>query len=211
MHNKYFRMQLQQEYVEQVNLVTSSCKPNSEVSTISTSICCRSSCTTVHGHLVTEHCTSSTSMDRDITTTAVSKWIQAVSIRDDTSCHRRYLKGQYSNKQLTWTSTTASLIILQVRPHHTWQEARQMIDNVFANSYMHLLGQTIGNIDQDVNFIKNKRGKGKKGKGKRKKGKAYRKGKGYNNYYNYNHYNSYYNNQQQQQQQQHLQGQERQG
>ena len=37
--------------------------------------------------------------------------------------------------------------------------------------------QTIGNIDQDVNLIKNKKkGKGKKGKGKGKKGK----GKGYN-------------------------------
>ena len=78
-------------------------------------------------------------------------------------------------------------------------------------------------IDQDINYIKNRNGKGKKGKGKGKKGK----GKGYNNnYYNYNYnrYNSYYNQQQQQQhqpqqkgnrkrsyrelQQQHRQGQE---
>ena len=35
-------------------------------------------------------------------------------------------------------------LLLQARPHHTWKEARQMIDNFFANSYMHLPGQTIG-------------------------------------------------------------------
>ena len=57
-----------------------------------------------------------------------------------------------------------------------------MIDNFFANSYTHLPGQTIGNIDQDINIVQ-KKGKGKKGKGKGKKGS----GKGYNNnYYNYN-------------------------
>ena len=106
-----------------------------------------------------------------------------LSIRDDTSCHRRCVEGEYSNK---------------VRPHHTWQEARQMIDNFFANSYMHLPGQTIGNIDQDINIVR-KKGKGKntsKGKGKGKKGR----GKGYNNNYynyNYNHYNTYHNQSQQ--------------
>ena len=64
-----------------------------------------------------------------------------------------------------------------------------MIDNFFASSYTHLPGQTIGNIDQDINIAR-KEGKGKKGKGKGKKGK----GKGYNNhYYNYNHYNTYNN------------------
>ena len=55
-------------------------------------------------------------------------------------------------------------LLLQVRPHHTWQEARQMINNLFANSYMRLPGQTIGNIDQDINIVR-KKGKGKKGKG----------------------------------------------
>ena len=58
-----------------------------------------------------------------------------------------------------------------------------MIDNFFANTYMHLPGQTIVNIDQENNLIKNKkgqkRGKGKKGQGKGKKGK----GKGYNTNY----------------------------
>ena len=89
-------------------------------------------------------------------------------------------------------------LLLQVRPHHTWQEVRQMIDNFFANSYMHLPGQTIGNIDQDINIVR-KKGKGKntsKGKGKGKKGR----GKGYNNNYynyNYNHYNTYHNQSQQ--------------
>ena len=44
-----------------------------------------------------------------------------------------------------------------------------MMDNFFANSYVRLPGQTIGNIDQDANIIKNnKKGKGKKGKGKGK-------------------------------------------
>ena len=54
-------------------------------------------------------------------------------------------------------------LLLQVRPHHTWLEVRQMIDNFFADSYTHLPGQTIGNIDQDVNIVK-KKGKDKKGK-----------------------------------------------
>ena len=63
-------------------------------------------------------------------------------------------------------------LLLQVRPHHTWAEVRQMIDNFFANSYMHLPGQTIGNIDQDVNIIKNnKKWNGKKGKGKAREAK----------------------------------------
>ena len=62
-----------------------------------------------------------------------------------------------------------------------WQEVHQMIDNFFANSYMHLPGQTIGNVDQDINIMR-KKGKGEntsKGKGKKGKGKGYN-----NNYYN---------------------------
>ena len=79
------------------------------VSTTQTSIRCRSSCTTMH--LVTGHCASSTSMDRVITTTAVSKMdTRRLSLRDDASRHRRRLEGQHSSKQLTWTSTTTSLI-----------------------------------------------------------------------------------------------------
>ena len=95
------------EYVEQVNfLVTSSCaRPNrtasrktyyvsfneptsaGNVPTVETSIRCRSSGTTVH--LPTEHCTSTTSMNRDLTTTAVSKVdTRRLCLRDDTSCHR---------------------------------------------------------------------------------------------------------------------------
>ena len=63
-------------------------------------------------------------------------------------------------------------LLLQVRPHHTWPEVRQMIGNFFANSYMHLPGQTIGNIDQDISIIRNnEKGKGKRGKGKGKKEK----------------------------------------
>ena len=89
-------------------------------------------------------------------------------------------------------------LLLQVRPHHTWPEVCQMVDNSFANNYTHLPGQTIGNINQDINLIENKKGKGKKGKGIGKKGKG--KGYNHNNYYNYNynHYNSYYNQQQHQ-------------
>ena len=128
------------------------------VSTVETSIRCKSLSTTVH--LTTGPTSSTTSMDRDIATTAVPEMDPGrLSLRDDTSGHRRYLEGQYSNQQLAWTTT-----ILQARPHHTWAEVRQMIDNFFANSYTHLPGQTIGNIDQDINIIKNnKKGKGKKG------------------------------------------------
>ena len=64
-------------------------------------------------------------------------------------------------------------LLLQVRPHHTWPEVHQMVDNFFANSYAHLPGQTIGNIDQDVNYIK---GKAKKGHRKRQR-KVQGKGK----------------------------------
>ena len=70
-----------------------------------------------------------------------------------------------------------------------------MIDNFFANNYMHLPGQTIRNIDQDINIVR-KKGKGEhntsKGKGKKGRGKGYN-----NNYYNYNHYNTYHNQSQQ--------------
>ena len=27
-------------------------------------------------------------------------------------------------------------LLVQVRPHHTWPEVRQMVDNFFANNYM---------------------------------------------------------------------------
>ena len=107
-------------------------------------------------------------MDRDITTTTVSEMdTRHLGIRDDTTAF------------VTSGSSTSYMA-----------EVHQMIDNFFANSYMHLPGQTIGNIDQDPNFVK-KKGKGKKGKGKGKKAE----GKGYNNNYynyNYNHYNTYH-------------------
>ena len=64
-------------------------------------------------------------------------------------------------------------LLLQVRPHHTWQEVRQMIDNFFANSYMHLPGQTIGNIDQDINIVKKE---GQRQERKRKRKERKRKG-----------------------------------
>ena len=31
-----------------------------------------------------------------------------LGLRDDTSCHRQHLEGEYNNKQLTWTDTTTS-------------------------------------------------------------------------------------------------------
>ena len=63
---------------------------------------------------------------------------------------------------------------LQVRPHHTWPEVHQMVDNLFANSYMRLPGYTTGNIDQDINYIRGQKGGkgGKKGKGRGKKAKG---------------------------------------
>ena len=106
MQNKRFRTLLQQEYVEQVNFTAASLcmqqaeqrteQPTSSTSTdqhrlgsvqkVETSIRCRRSCTAVH--LVTERCTSSTSMERDIATTTVSKMdTRRLSLRDDTSCH----------------------------------------------------------------------------------------------------------------------------
>ena len=74
---------------------------------IETSIRCRSSGATKH--FTTEHCTSTTSMDRDIITAAVSKMdTRRPCLWDDTSCHRRRLEGEYSDKQLAWTYTTTS-------------------------------------------------------------------------------------------------------
>ena len=88
---------------------------------------------------------------------------------------------------------TQQHLLLQVRPHHTWAEVRQMVDNFFANSYTQQVRQPATS-----NYVRGKEGgKAKKGKGKGKKGEE----KGYNNYYNYNycHYNSYYSQQQPQQ------------
>ena len=67
-----------------------------------------------------------------------------------------------------------------------------MVDNFFANSYMHIPGQTIGNIDQGINIVR-KKGKGKKGKGKKGRGKGYNNNNYYYYNYNYNHYNTYHN------------------
>ena len=60
-------------------------------------------------------------------------------------------------------------LLLQVRPHQTWPEVRQMVDKLFANSYTQLPGQNIGNIGQDVNYIKGTKGKGKNVKAKERK------------------------------------------
>ena len=122
--------------------------------------CGRSLCTTVH--LVIEQCTSTTSMDRDITTTAVSKLdTRRLGLRNDTSCHRRRHEGQYINQQLAWTHTTTSsttgATTSYVRPSAT--SART---------------STSSRTTRRAKARKER--KGKKGKGK-----------GYNNnYYNYN-------------------------
>ena len=102
----------------------------------------------VQHYTFTKHCTSTTSMDRDITTVAiqdVSAYKMIHPVIDDVSTAINNVRGPIQQH-----------LLLQVRPHHTWQEVRQMIDNLFANSYMHLPGQTIGNIDHV-----NNRGKGK--------------------------------------------------
>ena len=159
------------------------------VSTTQTSICRRSSCTTVH--LVTEHSSSTTSMDRDITTTAVSKMdTRRLSLRDDTSCHRRYLKGQYSDKQLARTSTTTSLIAGSTTSYlarGTSDDRQLLCQQLHAPPWSdhreHRPGRQPHQEQQEGQRQERKR-KGKKGKGK-----------GYNNnYYNYNHYNTYHNN-----------------
>ena len=138
------------------------------VSTTQTSICCRSSGTTAR--LTTRHCTSSTLMDRDITTTKqFQKRIQDISAYE--MIHpviHDALKVSTAINNLH--GPIQQHLLLQVRPHHTWQKVRQMIDNFFANSYMHLPGQTVGNVDQDINIVRTKY-KGKKRKRKRKERK----------------------------------------
>ena len=145
LRNKHFNVLLQQECVVQVNfLVPSSCvrqnptanqQPTTstsankhrlgDASTTSTSIRCRSSCATVR--LTTEHSTSTTSMDRDITATAVSEMdTRLLCLRDDTSGHGRRLESQYSDKQLartyTATSTTSGLTTSDIdhKIHQHW-------------------------------------------------------------------------------------------
>ena len=107
------------------NLIVHSTKPNSEPSNLlrrlqrtniawemyrqllhQIAAACRSSCTAVQ--LVTKHCAFATEMDRDITTTVSKMDMRRLSIRDDTSCHRRYPQGEYSDKQPPWPGTTTS-------------------------------------------------------------------------------------------------------
>ena len=133
-------------------------------------------------------------MDRDITTTAVSKMdTRHLSLQNDTSCRRRCVEGEYSNKQPQRTDTAALVTSSQASSHLARSTSN---DRQLLCQQLHALpGQTIGNIDQDINIAR-KKGKGKNtSKGKGKKGR----GKGYNNYYNYNynHYNTYHNQSQQ--------------
>ena len=41
-------------------------------------------------------------------------------------------------------------LLVQVGPRHTWPEVRQMVDSLFANSYVRLPGQIIGHTDQEL-------------------------------------------------------------
>ena len=87
-------------------------------------------------------------------------------------------------------------LLLQVPPHHTWPVAHQMVGNFFAYSYAHLPGQTIGNIDQNINYITKV---GRQSKQRQRKERQRKGCNNYNNYYNYNssYHNSYHSNQQQ--------------
>ena len=144
-------------------------------------------------HLTTGHSTSSTSMDRDITTTAVSKMdTRHLSIRDDTSCHRRCVEGEYSNKQLTWTDTTTSVAsgtTTSYLARSTSNNRQLLCQQLHAPSWSDHQEHRPGHQHRAA---ERQRQKGKR----KKKGK----GKGYNkNYYNnnYNHYNTYHNQSQQ--------------
>ena len=186
MRNKYLRMLQQQEYVEQVNfLVTSSCMLQSQTANQTTYYVDFRGRTSVGKcidnfgiNMVQElvyNCTPCyrqlyiLNLDGQRQETSqqqqFQKWIQDLSayevmhhVVDDT------LKVSTAVSNLC--GALQQDLLLQVRPHRTWPEVRQMIDNFFANSYMRLPGQTIGNIDQDISLIKNKNGKGEKRKRK---------------------------------------------
>ena len=222
MHNKHFRMLLLQQYVEQENSsATSSCMLQSLVANQTTYFddfneptsdgkCFDSSDISMLQELVynSTPCLQGIAHPQPRWTETsqqqqqFQKWIQDISayemihpVIDDAlkvSTAINNLRGPIQQH-----------LLLQVRPHHTWQEVRQMIDNFFANSYMHLPGQTIGNnIDQDINIVR-KKGKGKynNNKGKRKREERKRKRLQQQQQllhnYNYNHYNTYHNQSQQ--------------
>ena len=126
MNNKYFRMQPQQEYVEQVNfLVTSSCMLQSRTANQTTYYvdfrgrtlvgkCIDNFDVNMLQELVcnSTHCYRALRIlnldgQRHRNNSSFKMDTRRLGIRDDTSCHRRQLKGQYSDKQLTWASTTA--------------------------------------------------------------------------------------------------------
>ena len=62
--------------------------------------------------------------------------------------------------------------LLQDRPHRTWPEVRQMVDNFFSNHYMHLPSQTTGNVDQDLKYITSRARKEQNEKKKEQERKA---------------------------------------
>ena len=209
-HNKHFRMLLQQEYVKQVSfLFTSSCTRQSRTAkqtayyvdfneptsvgkctdswdinmlqelVYNSTPCYRALCIpNLDGQR--HHNNSSSKMDTSISAYDMIHPVIDYALKVSTAINN--LRGPIQQH-----------LLLQVRPHHTWPEVRQMVGNFFANSYTHFPGQTIGNIDQE-----------QEGQRKDKKKEKERKGKGYNhnnNNYYYNHYNSYYNQQQHQPQQ----------
>ena len=184
MRNKYFRMLQQQEYVEQVNfLFTSSWMLQSQTANQATYYvdvrrrtrvgkCIDNFGINLLQELVQLYALLQTMVHpqprwtetENITTTAVPEMdTRPFCIWDDTSCRRRCLKSEYSGKQLVRSSTTTSL---------TGGSTTSYLANFFANSYMHLPGQTVGNVDQDISLIKNKKGKGKKKRKERWRCKA---------------------------------------
>ena len=100
-----------------------------------------------------EHCTSSTSIERDITTTVSNFDTRRLCLRDDTSCRRQCLEGEYSDQQLARTYTTTSTTSSSTTSYlaGSKSDGGQFL---FANSYMHLPGQTISNIDQDSRWAR---------------------------------------------------------
>ena len=80
-------------------------------------------------------------------------------------------------------------LLLNIRPSHTWQQVRDIVENYFSNAYFpSSSGHGMHNVSDDINASKGKKkGKGKGRNWRRKKAKEKNKG-GYNNTYN-NNYN----------------------
>ena len=152
MHNKNFRMLPQREHVEQVNFLITSTKPKSELNNLlrrfqQTNIGWEVYRQLRHryaaGTRVQQYALLQGTVHPQPQWTETSQqqqfqlWIQDVSAYE--------MIHPVFDDPFKVSSVTNNLhgpiqqhLLLQARPHLTWSEVRQMVDNFFANSYMHL-------------------------------------------------------------------------